>query len=81
MTGIAHELSFTLRRGAHELRETMILRHGVIAGWTGSDPAAVEHHIKELEAIGIARPASVPIFYRVSASRFTRGEHHRSAGQ
>jgi hypothetical protein len=74
MTGIAHELSFTIRRGTSESRETVTLRHGVIAGWTGSDPAAVEHHIKELEAIGIARPASVPIFYRVSASRFTQAD-------
>jgi hypothetical protein len=72
MTGIAHALSFTIRRGTSESRETVTLRYGVIAGWTGSDPAAVEHHIKELEAIGIARPASVPIFYRVSASRFTQ---------
>jgi hypothetical protein len=71
MTGIAHDLAFTIRRGTTESRETITIRHGVIAGWTGSDPVAVEHHIKELEAIGIARPASVPIFYRVSASRFT----------
>jgi hypothetical protein len=70
MTAIAHDLAVTIRRGAQESRETVTIRHGVIAGWTGSDPAAVEHHIKELEAIGIARPASVPIFYRVSASRF-----------
>jgi len=32
----------------------------VIAGWTGRDSAAVEHHIAELEAIGVARPKNVP---------------------
>ena len=39
----------------------------VIAGWTGRDMAMVEHHIAELEAIGVARPKSVPTFYRVAA--------------
>jgi hypothetical protein len=43
----------------------------VIAGWTGRDPAAVEKHIRELEDLGIARPASTPIYYRVAASRVT----------
>jgi hypothetical protein len=43
----------------------------VVAGWTGRDPAAVEKHIKELEALGVKRPASTPIFYRCSASRIT----------
>ena len=40
----------------------------VIAGWTGRNVAALEAHIKELEAIGVKRPKSVPIFYRVSCS-------------
>ena len=43
----------------------------VVAGWTGRDAAAVEKHIKELEALGVKRPASTPIFYRVSAARLT----------
>lgn len=43
----------------------------VIAGWTGRDPDAVEKHIKELEELGVARPASVPIYYRVAAARLT----------
>jgi hypothetical protein len=43
----------------------------VIAGWTGRNVAALEHHIKELEAIGVARPKSVPVFYRVAASLLT----------
>lgn len=43
----------------------------IVAGWTGRDPAAVEQHIAELEALGVTRPSSAPIFYRVSASRLT----------
>ncbi|MGE3245580.1 MAG: DUF2848 domain-containing protein [Beijerinckiaceae bacterium] len=43
----------------------------VIAGWTGRDPVAVEKHIVELELLGVKRPASTPIFYRVSAARLT----------
>jgi hypothetical protein len=43
----------------------------VIAGWTGRNVEALEAHIKELEAIGVKRPKSVPIFYRVAASLLT----------
>lgn len=41
----------------------------IVAGWTGRDRAAVEEHIAELAALGVPRPSSVPVFYRVSASR------------
>jgi hypothetical protein len=43
----------------------------VIAGWTGRNVEALEAHIKELEAIGVKRPKSVPIFYRVAHSLMT----------
>ena len=46
----------------------------VIAGWTGSDVAALEKHIRELEAIGVKRPKTTPIFYRVAASLLTSAE-------
>jgi hypothetical protein len=46
----------------------------VIAGWTGRNTAALEAHIKELEAIGVKRPKSVPIFYRVAASLLTTAD-------
>ncbi|MEA2841432.1 MAG: hypothetical protein QOF41_2762 [Methylobacteriaceae bacterium] len=49
-------------------------RQVVIAGWTGRDQAALEAHIRELEALGIARPKTTPIFYRVAASLLTTGE-------
>ena len=47
---------------------TFDIDHLIIAGWTGRDMAMVEHHIAELEAIGVARPKSVPTFYRVAAA-------------
>jgi hypothetical protein len=50
------------------------IKHLVIAGWTGRDQAALEAHIRELEALGIARPKSTPIFYRVAASLLTIAE-------
>jgi hypothetical protein len=50
------------------------VRHAVIAGWTGRDKAAVEHHIAELAALGVKRPATTPIFYRVAAARLTTDE-------
>ena len=43
----------------------------VIAGWTGRDQAALDVHMRELEALGVQRPKSTPVFYRVSASLIT----------
>lgn len=43
----------------------------VIAGWAGRDARDVEHHIRELEALGVKRPASVPTFYLVSPALLT----------
>lgn len=43
----------------------------VIAGWAGRDREKMEHHIAELEAIGVPRPATTPTYYRVAASRLT----------
>lgn len=44
----------------------------VIAGWAGRDQAAIEHHIEELAAIGVPRPSSVPLFYRVASQTLTQ---------
>jgi len=44
----------------------------IVAGWTGRNTAALEHHIEELAAIGVPRPSSVPVFYRVSANLLTQ---------
>jgi Protein of unknown function (DUF2848) len=53
----------------------------VIAGWTGRDALAVEKHIKELEALGVKRPATTPIFYRVAAARITTAPMIEAVGE
>lgn len=46
----------------------------VIAGWTGRDVAALEHHIEELKAIGVQPPSRVPLYYRVATSLLTQAD-------
>jgi hypothetical protein len=46
----------------------------VIAGWTGRDVAALNHHIEELKAIGVQPPSKVPLYYRVTANLLTQTE-------
>ena len=46
----------------------------VIAGWTGRDLAALNHHIEELKAIGVQPPSSVPLYYRASAALLTQAD-------
>jgi uncharacterized protein DUF2848 len=50
------------------------IKNLVIAGWTGRNTAALDAHIKELEAVGVKRPKTVPIFYRVAAALLTTAE-------
>lgn len=57
------------------------VRSLVIAGWTGRDTAAVEAHIRELEALGVARPKTVPIFYRAARSLLTTDESIEVMGE
>ncbi|KGH27156.1 DUF2848 domain-containing protein [Comamonas testosteroni] len=40
-------------------------RRFIVAGWTGRDAKAIEHHIEELAELGVPRPSSVPLYYRV----------------
>lgn len=44
----------------------------VIAGWAGRDAAAIEHHVEELAALGIPRPSTTPLYYRVAAQTLTQ---------
>jgi hypothetical protein len=66
------DLTFTvIDAGGATVPLTLPIDQAVIAGWTGRDPVARDKHIAELEAIGIARPATTPIYYRCSARRLT----------
>ncbi len=40
----------------------------IVAGWTGRDTAAVQHHIEELAEIGVPAPTTTPLFYRVGSN-------------
>jgi hypothetical protein len=60
---------------------TLAIDQAVIAGWTGRDPVARDKHIAELAAIGIARPASTPIYYRCSARRVTQADRIEVSGE
>ncbi len=52
----------------------------VVAGWTGRNVAALEAHITELEALGVKRPKSVPIFYRNAVSLLTHAAEIQAVG-
>jgi hypothetical protein len=62
-------VELTLTLGGYET--AVVIETVIVAGWTGRDRAAVEAHIAELEAVGVRRPSTTPVFYRVSASRLT----------
>lgn len=64
-------LALLFRTASGDTRRDVEIADTVIAGWTGRDPAAVEKHIVELERLGVKRPATTPIFYRVSTTRLT----------
>lgn len=53
-------------------RVAVAIDHLVIAGWAGRDEAALRHHVEELAAIGVPRPGSMPVFYRVAAQTLTQ---------
>ncbi|WP_305984022.1 DUF2848 domain-containing protein [Roseibium sp. MMSF_3544] len=44
----------------------------IVAGWTGRNRAAVDHHIEELAAIGVAPPSAVPLYYQCAPSLLTQ---------
>jgi hypothetical protein len=77
---LACVLPFILHRKTVPEHRDVRIDHLVIAGWTGRDKAALEKHITELEAIGVKRPATTPIFYRASAARLTTGDSIEALG-
>jgi hypothetical protein len=66
------DLTFTVDARGTTTPLTLPIDQAVIAGWTGRDPVARDKHIAELEALGIKRPVTAPIYYRVSARRLTQ---------
>lgn len=64
-------LAFDCATGNATTSRQQRIEHLVIAGWTGRNKAAMEAHIEELAAIGVPRPATTPIFYRVASALLT----------
>src|SRR5690606_34673935 len=64
-------IEFSIHNGQQASREFITVETTIIAGWTGRDPVALEKHIVELEELGVQRPASTPIYYRVANARLT----------
>ncbi len=74
------DLAFTVDAQDTTTPLTLPIDQAVIAGWTGRDPVARDKHIAELEALGIARPATTPIYYRVAARRLTTADSIEVSG-
>lgn len=52
----------------------------IVAGWAGRDAHAIEHHIEELAAIGVPRPSTVPLFYRIGTGQLSQTTHLQVLG-
>jgi hypothetical protein len=70
---MATSLSFTLQ-GRSGPGPTVSVDRLVVAGWTGRDAAAVQHHIEELLHIGVPAPSQVPLYYRIAIQQLTQAE-------
>ncbi len=44
----------------------------IVAGWAGRDRAAIEHHIEELAELGVPRPSTVPLYYRIASNQLSQ---------
>src|SRR5213594_4870734 len=75
--GVRYRMEFLFEGAPRRIEITTL----IIAGWTGRDKAAVEHHIAELAAIGVKRPRVVPCFYRVGANLLTTSGEVEVAGE
>ena len=52
----------------------------VIAGWTGRNAEALEAHIRELEALGVPRPETTPIYLHLPVSLLTQANGIQVSG-
>lgn len=75
-----NSIEFRIHTKNETTTERLSVTQLVIAGWTGRDPVARDRHIAELEALGVPRPASTPIFYPLAASRLTTASVLEASG-
>jgi hypothetical protein len=76
----ANSIEFRIHANNRTTIERLAVTQLVMAGWTGRDPAARDKHIAELEALGIPRPATTPIYYPLAASRLTAATMIEASG-
>jgi hypothetical protein len=69
--GAPRRLPVVRWHGTRAEATTIALDTLVIAGWTGRDRTAVQHHIDELAVIGVKPPATIPCYYRASIDMLT----------
>lgn len=69
-------MQFTTPSGTLEITPD----HLIVAGWTGRNAGAVQHHIEELRVLGVAPPSRTPLFYQVSASLLTQADRIQVLG-
>lgn len=82
---MTHTLHFACESVAADgVRSTRVVpfvpRRLIVAGWTGRDRAAIEHHIEELQALGVPPPSSVPLYYRMGAALLTQAAQIEALG-
>jgi hypothetical protein len=74
------EIEFQLHRQGAVSALRLVVDQLVIAGWTGRDPAKLQHHIDELAALGVAPPATIPCFYRAGVETLTQAARPQVLG-
>jgi hypothetical protein len=57
------------------------VRRMVNAGFVGRDQATVQAHIEEMRHLGIPAPASVPVFFALTADNVTTADHIEVLGR
>jgi hypothetical protein len=75
-----NSIEFRIHTKNETTTERLPVTQLVMAGWTGRDAVARDRHIAELEALGIPRPASTPIYYPLAASRLTTASVLEASG-
>jgi hypothetical protein len=75
------QLTFAIHDDSGVTKRDAVISTLVVAGWTGRDERALSEHIEELEALGVAPPKSVPIFYRVDANLLTSADRIQVVGE
>lgn len=66
------KLSFNVARAGHSESLDVDIQTCIVAGWAGRDQDAIEHHIQELEALGVPRPSAVPLYYRIASNQLSQ---------